>query len=319
MRNALHVLTDELKRLKAAGVKTVSVPDETLAALRQAMQQNCGSGMADRGKAQIAAPEPVAVVSATPLIAAWTPPPAKSEIQNPKSEIKKLPPPPVFALPEGDKATRWAWLRDRVLGDPVCRAHVRPGKKVVFGVGSIDAQIMFVGEAPGADEEVQGEPFVGPAGQLLTRMIQAMGLQRQQVYIGNIMNWRPELPTGADGRQYGNREPTEEEMGYCLPYLRAQIEVIAPTILVALGATASKGLLGMRAFKTLGEVRGRWHEYCGRPFMVTYHPSYLLRKETESKLGERRAKRAAWEDYLLVMERAGLPISPKQRGFFLEK
>jgi hypothetical protein len=83
-----------------------------------------------------------------------------------------------------------------VLGDPVCRAHVRPGKKVVFGVGSIDAQIMFVGEAPGADEEVQGEPFVGPAGQLLTRMIQAMGLQRQQVYIGNIMNWRPELPTG---------------------------------------------------------------------------------------------------------------------------
>jgi DNA polymerase len=230
-----------------------------------------------------------------------------------------LPPPPVFTLPEGDKATRWAWLRDRVLGDPVCRAHVRPGRKVVFGVGSIAAQIMFVGEAPGADEEVQGEPFVGPAGQLLTKMIQAMGLPREQVYIGNIMNWRPELPPGADGRQYGNREPTEEEMAYCLPYLRAQIDVIAPAILVALGSTASKGLLGMRAFKTLGEVRGRWHEYCGRPLMVTYHPSYLLRKETESKLGERRAKRAAWEDYLLVMERAGLPISPKQRGFFLEK
>jgi DNA polymerase len=230
-----------------------------------------------------------------------------------------LPPPPVFTLPEGDKATRWAWLRDRVLGDPVCLAHVRSGKKVVFGVGRIDAQIMFVGEAPGADEEVQGEPFVGPAGQLLTRMIQAMGLQRQQVYIGNIMNWRPELPAGADGRQYGNREPTEEEMTYCLPYLRAQIDVIAPTILIALGSTASKGLLGMRAFKTLGEVRGRWHEYCGRPLMVTYHPSYLLRKETESKLGERRAKRAAWEDFLLVMQRAGLSISDKQRGYFLDK
>jgi DNA polymerase len=321
MRNALHVLTDELKRLKAAGVKTVSVPDETLAALRQAVQQNRGSGMADRGKAQPTAPvaTAVAISSTEPPAAAWIPPSVKSEIQNPKSEIKKLPPPPVFALPEGDKATRWAWLRDRVLGDPVCRAHVRPGKKVVFGVGSIDAQIMFVGEAPGADEEVQGEPFVGPAGQLLTRMIQAMGLQRQQVYIGNIMNWRPELPTGADGRQYGNREPTEEEMGYCLPYLRAQIDVIAPTILVALGSTASKGLLGMRAFKTLGEVRGRWHEYCGRPLMVTYHPSYLLRKETESKLGERRAKRAAWEDFLLVMQRAGLSISDKQRGYFLDK
>ena len=329
MRNALHVLTDELKRLKASGVKTVHVPDETLAALRRAMRTESGERRAESGKpiaesglriADSGTSEPTtAVIAAQPSPVSWSPLPTKSEIQNPKSKIGKLPPPPVFTLPEGDKATRWAGLRDRVLGDPVCCAHVRPGKKVVFGVGSVDAQIMFVGEAPGADEEVQGEPFVGPAGQLLTRMIQAMGLQRQQVYIGNIMNWRPELPSGADGRQYGNREPTEEEMTYCLPYLRAQIDVVAPTILVALGSTASKGLLGMRAFKTLGEVRGRWHEYCGRPLMVTYHPSYLLRKEAESKLGERRAKRAAWEDFLLVMQRAGLSISDKQRGYFLDK
>ena len=329
MRNALHVLTDELKRLKAAGVKTVHVPDETLAALRRAMHPQSGERKAESGSsiadrelrmADSGPGEPkTAVAAAQPSSASWTPLPTKSEIQNPKSKIGQLPPPPVFTLPAGDKATRWAWLRDRVLCDPVCCAHVRPGKKVVFGVGSIDAQIMFVGEAPGADEEVQGEPFVGPAGQLLTKMIQAMGLQRSQVYIGNIINWRPELPAGADGRQYGNREPTEEEMGYCLPYLRAQIDVIAPTILVALGSTASKGLLGMRAFKTLGEVRGRWHEYCGRPLMVTYHPSYLLRKEAESKLGERRAKRAAWEDFLLVMQRAGLPISAKQRAYFLDK
>jgi DNA polymerase len=329
MRNALHVLTDELRRLKASGVKTVHVPDETLAALRRALRMQSGERKTEGGKpiaesglriAESRTSEPTTAVVATQSASgSWTPPPTKSEIKNPKSEIKTLPPPPVFTLPEGDRATRWAWLRDRVLCDPVCVAHVRPGKKVVFGVGSIDAQIMFVGEAPGADEEVQGEPFVGPAGQLLTRMIQAMGLQRQQVYIGNIMNWRPQLPAGADGRQYGNREPTEEEMAYCLPYLRAQIDVVAPKILVALGATASKGLLGLRAFKTLGEVRGRWHEYCGRPLMVTYHPSYLLRKETESKLGERRAKRAAWEDFLLVMQRAGLPISDKQRGYFLDK
>jgi DNA polymerase len=325
MRNALHVLTDELKRLKAAGVKTVAVPDETLAALRRAMQSQSGARTAESGKNEHVTPEVEATVAPAgpiaPEIVAPEPPKVYSTLRAPLSTSRSptLPPPPVFALPEGDKATRWAWLHDHVLGDPVCRAHARPGKKVVFGVGSIDAQIMFVGEAPGADEEVQGEPFVGPAGQLLTRMIQAMGLQRQQVYIGNIMNWRPELPPGPDGRQYGNREPTEEEMGYCLPYLRAQIDVIAPTILVALGSTASKGLLGMRAFKTLGEVRGRWHEYCGRPLMVTYHPSYLLRKETESKLGERRAKRAAWEDFLLVMQRAGLPISDKQRGYFLDK
>ena len=325
MRNALHALTDELKRLKAAGVKTVHVPDETLAALRRAVHAQSGERRAEGGKNERVIPgvETTAAPAGkiAPETAAPEPPKAYSTLRAPPSASRAplLPPPPVFALPEGDKAARWAWLRDRVLGDPVCLAHVRPGKKVVFGVGSIDAQIMLVGEAPGADEEVRGEPFVGPAGQLLTKMIQAMGLQRQQVYIGNIMNWRPELPPGADGRQYGNREPTEEEMGYCLPYLRAQIDVIAPTILVALGSTASKGLLGMRAFKTLGEVRGRWHEYCGRPLMVTYHPSYLLRKETESKLGERRAKRAAWEDFLLVMQRAGLSISDKQRGYFLDK
>jgi uracil-DNA glycosylase family 4 len=326
MRNALHVLTDELRRLKASGVKTVHVPDETLAALRQAMHPQSGEREVESGKNERITPEVETTAASAgkiaPEIVTPEPPKVYSTLRSPPSASRApslLPPPPVFALPEGDKATRWAWLRDRVLGDPVCCAHMRPGKKVVFGVGSIDARIMFVGEAPGADEEVQGEPFVGPAGQLLTRMIQAMGLQRPQVYIGNIMNWRPELPPGPDGRQYGNREPTEEEMTYCLPYLRAQIDVIAPTILVALGATASKGLLGMRAFKTLGEVRGRWHEYCGRPLMVTYHPSYLLRKEAESKLGERRAKRAAWEDFLLVMQRAGLPISDKQRAYFLDK
>jgi uracil-DNA glycosylase len=164
---------------------------------------------------------------------------------------------------------------------------------------------------PGAEEEVQGEPFVGPAGQLLNRMIAGMGLQRSDVYIGNIMNWRPELPVGPDGFQSGNRPPTAAEMAYCLPYLRAQIEIVAPGLIVALGATAAKGLLGPKAFGALGEVRGRWHDFGGRPLMVTYHPSYILRNPTN------RTKRLIWEDLLKVMERANLPISDKQRGFFL--
>src|ERR1044071_1299704 len=103
---------------------------------------------------------------------------------------------------------------------------------------------MFVGEAPGAEEEVQGEPFVGPAGQLLTKMIQAMGLKRSDVYIGNIMNWRPDLPTSAGQIQIGNRPPTEEEITYCLPYLRAQLEIVNPDLIVALGSTAAQGLFG---------------------------------------------------------------------------
>jgi len=213
----------------------------------------------------------------------------------------------------GDKATRWAALRDQVLNDPVCQEHVRPGKKVVFGVGSIDAKIMFVGEAPGADEEVQGEPFVGAAGQLLTKMINGMALKREDVYIGNIMNWRPEMGSPTAGPQYGNRPPTPQEMAYCLPYLKAQIEVVNPALLVALGSTAAQGLLGAGTFRTLGEVRGNWHEFAGRPLMITYHPSYILRNPTN------RSKRMIWEDLLKVMERASLPISEKQRGFFLGK
>ena len=164
---------------------------------------------------------------------------------------------------------------------------------------------------------MQGEPFVGPAGQLLTKMIGAMGLERGEVYIGNIMNWRPELPPRPDGTQAGNREPTPEEMAFCLPFITAQIGVVAPVVIVALGATATRGLLGAHGFRTLGEARGRWHDYRGTPLRVTYHPSYLLRKEVEGRAAASRAKRAAWEDFLAVMERTGLPISEKQRNFFL--
>jgi DNA polymerase len=219
--------------------------------------------------------------------------------------------PPVVQLPAGDKAARWAALREIVVNNPVCLAHVRPGKKVVLGVGSLDAKIFFCGEAPGADEEIQGEPFVGAAGQLLTKMIQGMGLKREQVYIGNIMNWRPEMPTGPSGVQVGNRPPTPEEMNYCLPFLRAQLDIVQPAVIVALGATASGGLLGQGTFKALGEIKGRWHQFSNTPVMVTYHPSYILRNNSN------RSKRGIWEDLLKVMERAGLPISEKQRNFFL--
>jgi len=225
----------------------------------------------------------------------------------------KLPPPPVVTLPAGDKAARWAALRELVINHPVCVANVRPGKKVVLGVGSLDARIMFVGEAPGADEEVQGEPFVGPAGQLLTKMIQGMGVKREEVYIGNIMNWLPQMPAAPGEEQVGNRPPTAEELAFCLPFLRAQVDIVAPALLVALGKTATDGLLGPGKFKTLGEARGQWHEFAGLPVMVTYHPSYILREPTPKR------KRLIWEDLLKVMERASLPVSEKQRGFFLER
>jgi uracil-DNA glycosylase family 4 len=294
MRLALTAITEELRRLKASGVSTISVSDEGLAALRKSIERR---------------PPPPAPKAALPrAVPASAPVPVPTPAAAP---APAAPPPPTVVLPPGDKQTQWEALRQVVLEDPYCKSKVRPGKKVVLGVGSLDAAIMFVGEAPGAEEEIQGEPFVGPAGQLLNKMISAMALSREEVYIGNIMNWRPDLPAGADGVQTGNRPPTESEMAHCLPYLRAQIEIVKPKLLVALGATAAKGLLGHGTFGALGEVRGRWHEFGGRPLMITYHPSYVLRNPIN------RTKRLIWEDLLKVMERANLAVTDKQRNYFL--
>lgn len=312
MNHALTALTDELRRLKAAGVKTVSVSDESIVRLRKAQSRARPELTQNRPAAPATPPVRRADVSPAESVRpkSASRPPVETK---PEVVVSSIPPPVPFVLPPGDKASRMAALRAQVLGDVTCCANVRAGKKLVVGVGSVDAKIMFVGEAPGSEEELQGEPFVGPAGQLLTKMIGAMGLTRGEVYIGNIMNWRPQMPVNESGVQYGNRPPTNEEMNYCLPYLRAQIEIVNPDLLVALGTTAAQGLLGVGSFKALADVRGRWTEFAGKPLLVTYHPSYILRNQSN------RSKRMIWDDLLKVMERAGLPISEKQRGYFLDK
>jgi DNA polymerase len=181
---------------------------------------------------------------------------------------------------------------------------------MVFAVGDPHAKLMFVGEAPGAEEEKLREPFVGPAGQKLTAIIKAMGLDRSQVYISNICKFRPAM----DHQGSGNRKPTAEEMKACLPFVLTEIDLIQPQVIVALGATAAEGL-GMPG--SVGGLRGCFHSTSGIPTMVTYHPSYLLREE---KMGDGiRAKRQVWEDMLKVMEKLGLPISEKQRSYFQAK
>src|SRR5215470_10014472 len=198
-----------------------------------------------------------------------------------------------------------ASLRHQVAACERCPQLVSSRTQTVFGVGNPDAELMFIGEAPGADEDRQGEPFVGRAGQLLTRIIKAMGFAREDVYIANILKCRPDMPAGS----FGNRAPTPPEMQMCRPYLVEQIEIIQPKVLVALGAVAVEGLLGMRG--TMRELRGRWHTYNSIPLMITYHPAYLLRNQAPSE------KRKVWEDMLQVLERLGKPISDKQRSYFL--
>jgi DNA polymerase len=200
-----------------------------------------------------------------------------------------------------------ATLREAALRCAECPRLVASRTQVVFGVGNPNAELMFVGEAPGADEDAQGEPFVGKAGQLLTKIIQTMGFARETVYIGNVLKCRPDMPPGSTG----NRKPTPEEMRTCFPWLEKQIALIQPRALVALGATAVEGLLGDT--RPMNQLRGRWLDYKGIPVMPTYHPAYLLRNQSLSE------KRKVWEDMLLVLEKLGAPISEKQRGFFLSK
>jgi uracil-DNA glycosylase family 4 len=196
-------------------------------------------------------------------------------------------------------------LRERVRICTKCPHLAASRTQTVFGVGNSDADLMFIGEAPGVDEDAQGEPFVGRAGQLLTRIIETMGFAREDVYIANILKCRPDMPRGS----FGNRPPTPLEMQTCRPYLIEQIEIIQPKVLVALGAVAVEGLLGTRG--TMRDLRGRWHSYQGTPLMITYHPAYLLRNQSPSE------KRKVWEDMLLVLERLERPITEKQRRYFL--
>ena len=214
------------------------------------------------------------------------------------------------AIPSGaadarSKADLLATIRERVGACTKC-AHLACSRtQTVFGVGNPDADLMFIGEAPGADEDQQGEPFVGRAGQLLTRILKAMNFAREDVYIANILKCRPDMPAGS----FGNRPPTPTEMQTCRPYLVEQIDIIQPSVLVALGAVAVEGLLGTRA--AMRDLRGRWHTYNSIPLMITYHPAYLLRNQAPSE------KRKVWEDMLQVMERLELPISERQRNYFL--
>ena len=301
MRRELAAIYDELLRRQAAGEKSVFLSGESLALLRQAASEAPAGDVVPAAKPP-ARPRPSS-----------KPPAAEESVPRKGAAPRKatnrpaieVPPPPVVSLPEGDKATRWQALKELVEADPWCRSQVKPGKKIVLGVGSLDSPIFYCGEAPGADEEVQGEPFVGPAGQLLTKIIQTMGFKREDVYIGNIMNYRPPMPTPV-----GNRPPEKEEMAYCLPYLRAQLEIVAPKVIVALGATAMDGLLGPDPKRRITRVRGQWMDFNGIPLIPTFHPSYLLRNQTLA------TKRLVWEDMLAVMEHLGMPISERQRGFF---
>jgi DNA polymerase len=291
-----------LEDLKARGTRFVPVTSETVSLLKQTAPATAPTRSAPAGTslrspvstASVATPLPPVAKPTIPL-SAQAPEPISTAVTVPSNQ----------ALDPQAKAEAMRELRERALVCMKCPNLASARKNVVFGVGDINAALMFVGEAPGADEDVQGEPFVGAAGQLLTRIIQTMGLTRDTVYIANILKCRPDTP----GQSAGNRKPTPEEMQTCIPYLHSQIDLIQPKVLVGLGGTAIEGLLGKTG---ITKLRGNWQTYRSIPLMPTFHPSFLLRNQALSE------KRKVWEDMLQVMEKLGLPINEKQRGYFLK-
>lgn len=291
----LQATLDHLRREKARGVKYVPVDETLLASLARPFPRTQTPGrQAPPSTPSRSRPgsAPVSPTAPTPLRGGGAAHP--SEVSGKR-------------LSREEKQTAMAELRERALVCQKCPQLAASRQNVVFGVGDIHASLMFVGEAPGADEDRQGEPFVGAAGRMLTKIIQTMGFSRDTVYIANILKCRPDTP----GQATGNRKPTSEEMDTCKPYLLSQIDLIHPQVIVALGATAAQGLLG--SAEGITRLRGNWMEFRGIPVMPTFHPSYLLHQD------DLATKRKVWEDMLKVLGRLEAPISEKQRKFFLPK
>ena len=234
------------------------------------------------------APPPARAASSTDASAA-PPAPAASSPRPAAPAARPAPPAaapaPFVRRPADERAKLLAELSAEVKVCTSCRLH-EGRTNTVFGVGGPEARLCFVGEGPGRDEDLRGEPFVGRAGQLLDKMIRGMGLSRDAVYICNVVKCRPPE----------NRTPLPDETATCSPFLDRQLEVIVPEAIVALGACAARQLLSSTL--PMGRMRGRFHEWRGIPVMPTYHPAYLLRNE--------EAKRPVWEDLQQVMARLGL-------------
>jgi len=278
----------------------MTLPDETAAArARRAAIQRLES-LHQAGVGQIDPPPPVAPEpqrAPPPVSAAQT---QTAETKMPKPTGPKPAPvivsgdlfssaepkSPPMSLPERREALQV--LCDEVSRCTRCAELASTRTNTVFGVGNPEARLCFFGEAPGADEDRQGEPFVGRAGQLLNKIIAACGLTRDQVYIFNVLKCRPP----------GNRDPAADEVANCRPYFERQLEILRPEFICCLGRPAMMALLDTN--QSLGRMRGRFHQYGGSKVAVTYHPAYLLRNPP--------AKRDTWEDMKMLLQAMGLPI-----------
>ncbi|MDG1301258.1 MAG: uracil-DNA glycosylase [Opitutae bacterium] len=302
MSTDLDPIYEELKRLQLEGMDRIFIEDSTMALL-----------------APVATPEAQPIeppVSTIDLQAAMNSghTPNAAVAKKGTTRIKTaptttpLPNAPTVELPEGNAAAQMQWLQQQVENSPVCKERLRQDEKVVFGEGALTADIFYCGEAPSEEEAAVGRPFQGKSGELLNKILSAMGLSRETVYMTNLLKWRPE-----HDKPYGNRPPTQDEMEFCLPYLKAQLEIVQPKVIIGLGNATALGLLGADPKRKMAAIRGTWQTFENIPLIFTFQPSYLLFNDTM------KTKRMAWEDMLKAMEKVGLPVSEKQQRFFLPK
>ncbi len=322
LHEKLEILLEELQYLKKKGVHSIYYEDNSLDTLKAMVKTTIGdqcslTPTATESKTKNDSPAEATITPSAPAkkLNPFSPLPSNtkdSSKQNPQPHNTSINPTPILTphidLPKGDKQTQWNTLREKAnhaFNLAISNKTAKAGTKIVFGVGDLNSDIFICGDAPNTQDEAENTPFSGESGQLLTKIIQAMGLHRDNIYIANIMNWLLESPT-----HFGERAPTQHEIDTSLPYLKAQIEIVKPKIIIALGANAVNGLLGPDKSRKMGDIRGQWIQFMNIPLMITFHPSYLLRNNTS------RTKRLVWEDMIKVMEHLKMPISQKQREFF---
>lgn len=277
---ALKLMEQHLSNLKEEGVTQLDVNLAALAPQRPAPR-----------------PQPAAPPRPAPAAAPRASPPARER-------PAPVPPKPAAAFAD-DPASALAEIAQRISVCEKCGLCKTRGRTVP-GHGTPRPEIMFIGEGPGTDEDKQGLPFVGRSGQLLTRMIAAMGFTRDEVFIGNIVKCRPT----EDNAGFKDRAPTPEEMAACIPYLHEQIAVLKPKVIVALGATAVRGLFGLEGITRL---RGKWLSFDGIDVMPTFHPSYLLRQGGDSGTGDNKAYWEVWSDLVAALKKIGREPPPKKK------
>jgi len=282
----VEAVIDFLKSEQARGKTHVYLDDDAREGLRE---------LFIRARQQVAKPEEITQETANHSASASAPTPEIPAVVELKIE-------------GADKAAKLESIRQQADNWQPAKALDSLRENMVFATGSPDAKLMLIGDAPGHNEEKEAEPFVGPAGQKLNDILKAMGVSREEVYISNLVKFRPSMPR----QTTNNRKPSPEEMAACLPLVMAEISIVQPTLIIALGGTVAEGLLGLDG--KISEMREKWHDLSGIPVRVTYHPSYLLQSG-----GSNQVKRSLWEDMLAAMEKLDLPISEKQKSFFLPK